>query len=237
MKFAVKSLLLSTSLLADQASAWWNNGHMLTAKIAYDYLQETNPDVLKKAEEVLKPIQYMNKHEDKHSFVECATFADDLKERGMSDQSPWHFTDQPFLDGYFPSLTTENQNVTWSVDYMHKNLKGPRDANDSVSWELTDGFNLRLLIHYVGDLHQPLHTVSRYAKDFKNGDMGGNLFMLKERQNVTELHALWDSTVYEWATDFKQPLNDSIWDQMTKISADLRKEHPTTEPKMAADLK
>ena len=58
---------------------------MLTAKIAYDHLKETNPDVLKKAEEILKPIQYMNEHEGNHSFVECSTFADDIKDRGMSD--------------------------------------------------------------------------------------------------------------------------------------------------------
>ena len=59
------------------------------------------------------------------------------------------------------------------------------------------------MIHYVGDMHQPLHTVTRYAPDFKNGDMGGNLFMLTPKDNINELHALWDSTVYEWDEDFQ----------------------------------
>ena len=237
MKFATQ-LLVATSMLASKTSAWWNNGHMLTAKVAYDHLRINNPDVLKKAEDILKPLQYMNKHEDKHSFVECATFADDLKNRGMSDQSPWHFIDQPFLDGVFPTVFPEQFNVTWSVEYMTKNLMGPRDGvDDAVSWNLTDAFNLRLLIHYIGDIHQPLHTVSRFAKEFPNGDRGGNDFKLIEKENVTELHALWDSTVYEWDDDFSQPLNDSMWNKMTNISSNLRSEHPVDEPKMATDLK
>jgi hypothetical protein len=71
---------------------------------------------------------------------------------------------------------------------------------------------MRLLIHYVGDMHQPLHTVTRYAPDFPNGDMGGNLFNLTARDNITELHAVWDSLIYEYDDDFTQPLNESMWD-------------------------
>jgi hypothetical protein len=32
-----------------------------------------------------------------HPFVECATFADDIKST-YSFQAPWHFIDQPYLD-------------------------------------------------------------------------------------------------------------------------------------------
>lgn len=46
-----------------------------------------------------------------------------------------------------------------------------------VEFDLAQSFNLRLLVHYIGDIHQPLHTVSRYdSKDFAEGDRGGNLF-------------------------------------------------------------
>jgi hypothetical protein len=31
--------------------------------------------------------------------------------------------------------------------------------------------------------------------------MGGNLFMISGADNITELHALWDSTIYEWDMD------------------------------------
>ena len=39
-----------------------------------------------------------------------------------------------------------------------------------------DSVALRLLIHYVGDFHQPLHCIDRYSDDYLNGDIGGNLF-------------------------------------------------------------
>jgi hypothetical protein len=47
-----------------------------------------------------------------------------------------------------------------------------------IKWELSDSFHLRLLIHYVGDIHQPLHTSSRFTSDFPDGDMGGNSFIV-----------------------------------------------------------
>ena len=33
---------------------------------------------------------------------------------------------------------------------------------------------LRLLIHYIGDIHQPFHVYEGYGAHFKNGDDGGN---------------------------------------------------------------
>lgn len=129
---------------------------MITARVAYDYLTENAPNVLTKAEQILKPIQSMNEHELNHGFVECATFPDDIKNKGWKDQSPWHFDDIPYIIDNFNGTAPapENFNVTWAVEYMHKNLKGPRtDDNEGVKWELGDSFNLRFLIHYVGDIH------------------------------------------------------------------------------------
>ena len=224
----MKFIALSSVSLLSTAQAWWNNGHMITARVAYDSL---SPEVISKAEAFLKPLQYMNHHEANHSFVESATFADDIKDRGFNDQSPWHFIDQPFFDHFNTTVNPENFNVTWSIDYMHKSLKGNQTGEDeSVSWALGDAFNLRLLIHYVGDMHQPLHTVSRFAEDFPNGDLGGNLFMIDGKDNITELHALWDSTVYEWDQDIPRPLSEDGWEQLGNISKTVRDEHPMTSP-------
>lgn len=40
----------------------------------------------------------LTKLENKQPFVECAVFADDIKFKGGSYQSPWHFFDKPLLD-------------------------------------------------------------------------------------------------------------------------------------------
>jgi hypothetical protein len=50
--------------------------------------------------------------------------------------------------------------------------------NKGISWDLSDSFHLRMLIHYIGDIHQPLHASSRYTKDYPDGDEGGNFFKL-----------------------------------------------------------
>lgn len=35
----------------------------------------------------------------------------------------------------------------------------------------------RFLLHIVGDLHQPLHSVNMFNETYKNGDLGG-IFVL-----------------------------------------------------------
>jgi hypothetical protein len=70
-----------------------NNKFLLAARVAYDYLQEHNPEVITKAEAYLEPLKYMNQHEANHTFVECATFADDIKDKGFNHISPWHYVD------------------------------------------------------------------------------------------------------------------------------------------------
>lgn len=64
-------------------------------------------------------------------------------------------------------------------------------------------FSLRLLIHYLGDVHQPMHALSRVNPEFPAGDRGGNSFPLKNHYGVAELHAAWDSVIYEFHTNDK----------------------------------
>ena len=57
---------------------------------------------------------------------------------------------------------------------------------------------LRLLIHYIGDIHQPLHCSSRVDKNYPKGDKGGNMFTLPYHYGASDLHAVWDSLIYEY---------------------------------------
>ena len=62
---------------------------------------------------------------------------------------------------------------------------------------------MRLLIHYVGDIHQPLHGVSRVDSEYPKGDRGGNSFHVQTKNGAKNLHAVWDSVVYSEHTDMK----------------------------------
>jgi hypothetical protein len=52
------------------------------------------------------------------------------------------------------------------------------------------------MIHYVGDIHQPLHATSRLDPKYPKGDAGGNFFKLPAIGDVKNLHSVWDSVVY-----------------------------------------
>jgi hypothetical protein len=59
---------------------------------------------------------------------------------------------------------------------------------------------LRFVIHFVGDIHQPLHCATRVSSALPEGDRGGNDFMVSgqnaqgKRQKV-KLHSLWDEGI------------------------------------------
>jgi len=59
---------------------------LLIARIAYDILEETDPDTLENINKVLailkKDDSYIVQGEGDHPMVECATFADDIKWHG-----------------------------------------------------------------------------------------------------------------------------------------------------------
>lgn len=78
--------------------AWWGNGHLIVARIAYDIL---DPVILDKAHSVLAHLAPYTDMEGSHPFVECATFADEIKGRGWNDQANLHYVNIPFFDEGF----------------------------------------------------------------------------------------------------------------------------------------
>lgn len=80
---------------------------------------------------------------------------------------------------------------------------------------------LRLLIHYYGDIHQPLHCSDRYTKEFPKGDKGGNTFVLKNHYAANELHAVWDNVIYTYHKNPKRPFTADSWSDFGAISDDL----------------
>lgn len=55
-----------------------------------------------------------------------------------------------------------------------------------------------MIIHYVGDLHQPLHAVAEVDSKYPSGDQGGNAESLPSICGAGNLHAVWDSVAYNY---------------------------------------
>ena len=113
----------------------------------------------------------------------------------------------------------ETYNSTWILEDLKSNLKYAKEEDGPVeegrvSYSLGDSLNMRLVIHYAGDIHQPLHAMSRYTNELPDGDAGGNKFYLTKKDGISELHALWDSVIYEYDDDLSQPLSETDWDYL-----------------------
>ena len=202
----------------------------LVANIAQNLLEENAPDSLLAANELFHYLcdydaDYCT-HEDQHAFVESATFADDFKYHGEGWQSDFHFIDLPNIEEGSASdyeLDESPRNLTTGVSDIVAWLSGKEGDDYQSSYMYTylmdkfgdenvaKSFAIRLLIHYIGDLVQPLHCETRYDEEFPAGDKGGNDFPLKYHYDVDELHALWDKIMYDGYHNIARPFTEDTW--------------------------
>jgi hypothetical protein len=64
--------------------------------------------------------------EKNHPFVECATFADFIKNSGWNSLTTWHYADTPFFDeGYTKEVFSDSENVTWAIEQMRSSILDP----------------------------------------------------------------------------------------------------------------
>lgn len=190
-KRSVSIIIAGLILCSPSISLGWGaGGHMMTAHIAFSRL---NPKAKAKVAELLaieiNPVEVTDKSRD---FVNASHWADDLRPFSEFDSlKPLHFIDKPFPQGgNMPAIDPEN--IVKSLEDNVNILKTSTDKNQQAQ-------ALRLIIHFVGDIHQPLHCTTRVSVANPDGDRGGNLFkikILKNRQlKDSNLHSYWDNGI------------------------------------------
>jgi hypothetical protein len=185
--------LLGVMLLTPSLSMGWGaGGHMMVASIAFKRL---NPRARAKANELLAiPIAPAAVTAKSLNFVNAAHWADDLRPFAEFD----HFKELHFIDTAFstdgtalPELPTPN-----IVTALEENVHILRTSTDKNAQAQA----LRLIIHFVGDIHQPLHCATRVDSTNTDGDRGGNLVSIKipgtnGQLKTTNLHSYWDGGI------------------------------------------
>jgi hypothetical protein len=136
------------------------------------------------------------------------------------------------------NIPQPGKNITSVMTSLMSWLSG-HDASDSDAYQTVmkhvgsedegRSLALRLLIHYYGDIHQPLHNVGRYTKEYPSGDKGGNAFELKNHYSANELHAVWDNVIYKYHTNPKRPFSAATWSDFGSIATDLVGEFSFTQ--------
>ena len=170
MKQLITLILALTILTSFQLYAgddWSATGHRVVGKIANQYLTSKTKRNIKK---ILN-----NKSLD---FV--STFADDIKsDKRYNEFYTWHYINMPLDQNYEDSEKSSSGDLVSGINYCIKVIKDNNSSNDDKA------FYLKLLIHFVGDLHQPMHVGLVE-------DKGGNDFKLQWFYKDSNLHSVWD---------------------------------------------
>jgi hypothetical protein len=199
---------------APGAWAWNSFGHMMIAAVAYEQLtpaaQARVATLLRLNPDYPQWISHTPKEErDELAFVRAATWADEIKSEpgyvddgehpsgpdtarnlGYSDHLQhryWHFIDLPFSTDHTALIQPATPNAQTQIALFRRTLTSPGASDELKSYDLV------WLLHLVGDVHQPLHTTSRFTRSQPDGDQGGNLVALCEKPCKVELHAYWDN--------------------------------------------
>src|SRR6476659_146228 len=189
------------------ALAWNIPGHMLSGAIGYRILQRENPSTIPTVRSVLEKNPWYETRwkaqleklpeteRDEMLFMLAARWADDIRTREKAESRlPWHYIDFPFKPEGEPAniQATEppQENILTAIA---ENTRILRTGSDPAR----RGVALAWLFHLVGDVHQPLHAIQLFSREYPNGDRGGGDFCVRVAQDraALSLHRLWDGVI------------------------------------------
>jgi hypothetical protein len=181
MRTLAGAIALLLCLQLSQAWSWNASGHRLIAQIAYDNLTphaRARFDAYNHAlDKVYEPL----------SFVNSAVWLDAIRSQGIDWYDKYHYINLFFTTEDIPLPSTTEPNGVWATKQATRILENPK-LND-----FDKGISLRILLHVVGDLHQPLHAASRVSSLYPNGDKGGTVVILGKNPVAMTLHGYWDA--------------------------------------------
>jgi nuclease S1 len=177
-------LVLATSVLmilsaTSPAWAWGRIGHRVIARCAETQL---SPNAKAGLVALLKPGE---------SLADASTWADEHR-RELPKSAPWHYVDVPLDEPRYHSIFAgDTPERGYVVDKIHDFKVVVNDSSHSLEDRRVA---LRFLVHFVEDLHMPMHVGD-------NNDKGGNRTQVRFFERGTNMHSLWDSGMIEYICD------------------------------------
>ena len=191
------------------AYAWGCKGHQTVALIAEKHLTPEARQFVEKllSENPVDPkLERFCGNATPDLLVDASTWPDDV--RSDRHNGPLHYIDIPRgkHKGSLEEYCGADGCVTRAVEEQRAILK------DKSADPLKRAEAIRYLVHFVGDLHQPLHVIN-------NGDNGGNCAPVKylhhdplvnplhpEREDYSpNLHQIWDTEILERDMEVSNP--------------------------------
>ena len=173
-------LVLWCSLYATSGFTWSAVGHRVVGQIAYDNLTP-------KAKRYFAHLnQSLNKNHRYYSLISATVWFDGLYDQHLLSLKPIHYIDIPFSMDQSPVPKVSSRNAVSAMVQARCSL-----LNNTLP-DLDKAVALRILLHVVGDVHQPLHAATRVSYEHPQGDRGGNDFKLGKNKVAPNLHRYWD---------------------------------------------
>ena len=179
-------LALAMGFAALPAWGWGGTGHRMICEIAWQHL---TPVARSEVQTLLRL------ERGSHRFSESCTWADRVRGDARYDfLAPWHYLNlPPGTTRYTDRLCPRQGCVVRAIETLRAELgDAPRPPQERLQ-------ALKLLGHFVGDVHQPLHV--GYAED-----RGGTQRLVRyaDRREPVSLHVVWDDLLMAgWASDWQ----------------------------------
>jgi ribosomal protein L19E len=174
---SLKFMLPLLAVLPGHVDAWGSLGHTTVAYIAQNFV----------CEKTAKFAKHLLNDTSSAYLANVATWADSYRyEKGGEFSSVYHYIDA--LDN-----PPESCNIDYERDCPEEGCIVSAIANySSRAFQKEVGITeqqkaLKWVIHFVGDIHQPLHV--------ENIAVGGNLINVTFNGAKTNLHAIWDTAI------------------------------------------
>jgi hypothetical protein len=201
------------------AFSWNALGHRLIAQIAYDQLTPQAKRIVNRynraAGKVYGPL----------SFVNAAVWLDWIRYQKNDSYNVLHYINLYFSEDGTPIPRTPLVNAVSGIEQSIGTLS---QANSS---DFQKGVALRVLLHVVGDIHQPMHATSRVSQRYPDGDRGGHYVGLAKNPIAKNLHGYWDNGAGYLARHRTHKRKQSI----KKMAAQLEKEYPCNTVSMTVN--
>lgn len=151
---------------------WGQTGHRVVGEIANTHL---NRKAKRKVRRLL----------NRQSLAFVSTFADEIKsDKRYNEFYTWHYINLSLNESYEESKKNKKGDLVTGINYCKKIIA------DNTASDEDRAFYLKLLVHLIGDLHQPLHIGLPE-------DKGGNDHKVQWFNNDSNLHRVWDSEIIE----------------------------------------
>lgn len=173
LKIALTFLLLCViSPSLHTSPTWGRTGHRTVGAIADTYLKNKTK----------REIKRLLNHE---SLAFVSTHADEIKSDDQYRKFyTWHFINMPMDEDYNVTKQHPDGDLVSGIAFCKSIIQDKNSSDEDKA------FYLRMLIHLIGDLHQPMHIGL-------SEDRGGNDIKVKWQFKDTNLHSVWDTKMIE----------------------------------------